>query len=68
MKISKSKIAASKDYYTDADYKDVESSETIQTEQDDFDKRWEEKFGESSTMVYDVDEFKAWLDEVMDFE
>ena len=35
---------------------------------DDFDERWDERFGEPSTEVFTVDEFKKWFEEVMDFE
>lgn len=35
---------------------------------DDFDKRWDEQFGEPSTEIFTVSEFIDWLDEVINFE
>lgn len=34
----------------------------------DFDERWDNKFGEPSTEVFEADDFKRWMQEVIDFE
>lgn len=35
---------------------------------DDFDKRWDEYFGEPTTEVFEVEDFKKFMQEVIDFE
>lgn len=34
----------------------------------DFDERWDNKFGEPSTEVFEPDDFQRWMQEVIDFE
>lgn len=45
----------------------VVQSSTI-PEDDDFDRRWNEKFGEPTTDVFVGDAFDRWMQEVIDFE
>lgn len=47
---------------------DVMVKEDEIVDEDDFDIRWDEKFGEPSTEVFTADDFNAWLQEVIDFE
>jgi len=46
----------------------IEDKESRQVIEDDFDDRWNDKFGEPSTEVFEPDDFNAWMQEVMDFE
>ena len=36
--------------------------------EDDFDERYDEKFGEPTTEVFTVSEFNQWMNDVIDFE
>lgn len=48
--------------------RDEEIITSSQVEQDDFDARWDAKFGEPSTDVFDSDEFLQYMEEVINFE
>lgn len=55
------KLMSSKQIRAAAD--DVDDSDD-----DDFDRRWDEHFGEPTTEVFTADEFEKWMKEVISFE
>lgn len=52
----------------DDDVYSAEDTNTDSESEDDFDRRWNEKFGEPSTEVFTFDEFTNWMNEVKRFE
>lgn len=48
--------------------KKVQSAEAKTHKNDNFDKRWDTKFGEPATEVFTPEEFKKWIEDVIRFE